>query len=557
MIRPPIRTCVVARAAKILTLAAGTLAVVAVSALAGWSPAEAQSPEDGGSGEAAEVTDLPVVEETLDNGMRILVLPRQTSPTVSFVVRYGVGSVNEHVGNTGIAHVLEHLLFKGTETIGALDLESERELFEAMDALQDSILAERARRPRPDTSRIRILRDSIRALEDSASAFAVSNELDRIYSENGARNLNATTEMEGTTYFVQLPANRTELWFALEADRMSNPVFREFYAERDVVAEERRTRLDDSPAGNLSAEHLATVFQVHPYGVPPIGHMSDIQTLTRDQVREYYETYYGARNAVVAVVGDVDPDEVLSWAREYLGRVPSGREPPPVLTQEPEQRGERRARVAFDAEPQVWVSWPVVDAFHDDRPALEMLSSILSGGRTSRLQRRMVQEDRIATYVTSSVGPGQLYPGHFGILMVPRAPHTTAELEGVLQEELDRIRNAPPAPAELARVRNQLEAGRIRRLASNIGLAFQLAASESLYDDWRATFEYTSRLQEVTPEDVQRAVRRYFLPEKRTVTVLVRKDTASARPPEEPEESPEGSPDKSPGDGADDPDGAP
>ncbi|MDX1568230.1 MAG: pitrilysin family protein [Longimicrobiales bacterium] len=459
--------------------------------------------------------------------MRILVLPRETSPTVAFVVRYGVGSVNEHVGNTGIAHVLEHLLFKGTETIGAGDVQAERELFREMDALQDSILSELARRPRPDSSRIGMLRDSIRALEDRAAAFAVSNELDRVYSENGARNLNATTEMEGTTYFVELPSNRAELWFSLEADRMANPVFREFYAERDVVAEERRSRLDDSPAGNLAAEHLATVFQAHPYGVPSIGYMSDIQTLTREDVREYYDTYYGARNAVVGIAGDVDSDQILEWAREYLGRVPEGREPPPVLTRESEQRGERRTEVAFDAEAQMWVGWPVVDAFHEDRPALDILSAVLTGGRTSRLQRRLVQEERIATFVSSSLGPGQLYPGHFGVQMVPRAPHTLEELEAALYDELDRLRESPPDSSELTRVRNQLEAGRIRRLASNMGLAFQLAVSESLYGDWRATFEYTTRLQDVTPEDVQRVVRTYFLPEKRTVSRLVPENSGS------------------------------
>lgn len=475
-----------------------------------------------GSSDAGVNTDLPVVAETLPNGMRVLVLPRTTAPTVSFVVRYGVGSVNEHVGNTGIAHVLEHLLFKGTETLGTENVEAERELFGIMDALQDSILEELARRPRPDSGRIRTLRDSIRSLEDSAATFVVSNELDRIYSENGSRNLNATTDLEGTTYFVELPANRARLWFVLEGDRMANPVFREFYAERDVVAEERRTRVEDSPSGKLATEHLATIFHAHPYGVPAIGFMSDIRTLTRPDLRAYYETYYGARNAVVAVVGDVEPDSIVRWARDYLGRVSPGREPPPVLTREPEQRGERRSRVVFDAEPQVQVSWRVVDAFHEDRPALDILSALLTGGRTARLQRRLVQEDRIATYVASSIGPGQLYPGAFGVQMVPRSPHTTEELEDALYEEVDRLRSTPPDSSEIQRVRNQLEASRVRRLASNMGLAYQLAASESLYGDWRATFEYTSRLEAVTPREVQGVVERYFVSESRTVTTLAR-----------------------------------
>lgn len=467
---------------------------------------------------------LPVVEDTLENGMRILVLSRPAPPTVSFVVRYAVGSVNERLGNTGIAHLLEHLLFKGTPTIGTRNVAAERELFRVMDALQDSILREAGRLPRPDSARIRQLRDSIRALEDSARSFVVSNEYDEILSRNGARNLNAMTTEEATTYYVQLPSNRARLWFVMEADRMADPVFREFYTERDVVAEERRSRVDTNPAGRMYETHMASAFRVHPYGVPVIGHMSDIEQLTRPQVRAYYDRYYGARNAVVAIVGAVDPDSVLAWADLYLGRVPPGREPPPVLTREPEQRGERRTEVIFDAQSHLKVGWKVRDVFHDDTPALLVLSSLLTGGRTSRLHTRMVQRDRVATFVSSSIGPGDLHPGLFTVDAYPRAPHQPAELEAVLYEELARLAETPPDLPELQRVRNQLEASRIRRLKSNFGLAFQLAGSASLFGDWAATFRYTRRLQEVTPEDVQRVARRYFRPENRTVTVLVTED---------------------------------
>lgn len=482
-------------------------------------------------GQVLEGEDLPVVEDTLTNGMRILVLPRTGSPTVSFVVRYGVGSVQEHVGNTGIAHLLEHMLFKGTTTVGTQDLQAERALFPRMDSVADAIRSERARIPRPDSARLQHLRDSLDALEDSARTFVVSNEFDRILSENGARNLNATTGVEGTTYYVQLPANRVKLWFVLEADRMANPVFREFYTERDVVAEERRTRFDTSPGGRMHEAHLSTAYRAHPYGVPVIGYMSDIRNLTRGQARDYYERYYGAKNAVVAIVGDLEPDSVLRWSEEYLGRIRPGERPDPVLTREPEQRGERRNEVVFDAGPQIHVGWHTVDTFHEDRPALLMLSSILTGGRTSRLQRRLVQEERIATFVSSSVGPGALHPGHFTIRASPRDPHTTGELESAIYEELDRLRRSPPDQDELQRVRNQLEASRIRRLESNFGLASQLAASASLYGDWRTTFRFTSRLQDVTPEDVRRVVRTYFDEENRTVTTLVPEDPEDRRAP--------------------------
>ncbi len=374
-----------------------------------------------------------------------------------------------------------------------------------------------------------MLRDSIRVLEDSARSFVVSNEFDEILSRNGSRNLNAMTTEEATTYYVQLPANRAKLWFVLEGDRMTNPVLREFYAERDVVAEERRSRVDTNPAGRMYETHMASAFRVHPYGVPVIGHMSDIEQLTRPQVRAYYERYYGARNAVVAVVGAVEPDSILAWGHRYLGRAPRGEDPPAVLAREPAQRGERRTEVVFDARPHLKIGWKVRDVFHEDTPALLILSSLLTGGRTSRLHRRMVQEERVATFISSSIGPGDLHPGLFTVDAYPRAPHEPAELEAIVYEELERLAETPPDLPELQRVRNQLEASRIRRLKSNFGLAFQLAASASLFDDWAATFRYTRRLQEVTPEDVRRVARRYFRPEDRTVTVLVTEE----RGPEE------------------------
>jgi len=473
--------------------------------------------------------DLPVVEDTLDNGLRIVVLPRKSSPTVSFVVRYGVGSVNEHVGDTGISHLIEHMLFKGTTTVGTRNVEAEHALFRRIDALQDSILELKGVRGVPTGARIRRMQRAMSTLGDSARTFVVNNEFDRILSRNGARNLNATTDDEATTYYVELPANRAKLWFVMEADRMENPVFREFYRERDVVAEERRTRIEDNPAGLLYEEHLASAFHVHPYGVPAIGYMSDIQNLTREQARAYYEEYYGARNAVVAVVGDVQPDSVLQWADAYLGRVRPGRTPDPVLTKEPKQRGERRNEVVFEAGSQLQIGWHVTSIFDADMPAVLMLSSILTGGRTSRLEKRLVQDERIATFVGSTVGPGELYPALFSIQAVPRSPHTTEELEAAIDEELDSLRHMPPDSSELQRVRNQLEASRIRRLESNLGLALQLASSVSEFGDWRTTFRFTDRLERVRPEDVRRIVRTYFTQENRTVTVLVPPEQGLAR----------------------------
>jgi len=466
---------------------------------------------------------LPVTEVTLENGLRVLVLPRPGAPTVSFVMQFRIGGVNERLGTTGIAHLLEHLLFKGTESIGTNAHEAEIPLFGEMDAAHDTLLEARGA---GDPDRVAELSARITELEDQARWLVVSNEFDRILTRAGARGLNATTTSESTVYYVELPANRTELFFALEADRMAHPVFREFYTERDVVTEERRQRIDTSPGGVLYETHLATAFLMHPYGVPVVGYMSDLETLRRPDVEAYYRRYYGAANAVLAVVGAVEPEQVAAWARRYLSALPSGTRPPAVLAVEPEQRGERRVTVEWDAQPQLRIGWHVPEATHADAPALAILSSILSGGRTSRLHRRLVLEDRTATGVFTSLGPGSLYPQLFQIEATPRSPHTPAEVEAAIYEEIERLASEGPSEEEVERVRNQIEAGAIRRIQANLGLAMQIADSESLFGDWRETFRSTARLAAVTPDDVRRVAARYFDASNRTVATLATREGA-------------------------------
>lgn len=464
---------------------------------------------------------LPVHEVTLANGMRFLVLQREGAPTVSFVTRFGVGGVNEHPGTTGIAHLLEHMLFKGTSSIGTRDIEAERALFARMDAAHDTLIAARAR---GDSALAAALRSRIDTLEDSARAYVVPNELDRIFTEAGARGLNATTSNDATTYFVELPANRTELWFVLEADRMRDPVFREYYTERNVVTEERRLRIETSPFGRLYEEHLSAAYTVHPYGVPVVGYMSDLETLSRTDVESYYRRFYGPGNAVVAIVGDLDPRQVETWAHRYFESIPEGEATPPVLAEEPRQLGERRITVEWDAEPRLRIGWHIPSSLHPDAPALGILGAVLSGGRTTRLQRRLVIEDRIATAVSTSTGPGERYPGLLFIDAVPQSPHTTLELEQAIYEEIARLAAEGPTEAELERVRNQLEAGNVRRIDANLGLAFQLADSESLTGDWRSTFRQSVRLGAVTADDVRRVAAEYLTASNRTVAVLARRE---------------------------------
>ncbi|MDH5758136.1 MAG: insulinase family protein [Gemmatimonadota bacterium] len=469
---------------------------------------------------AAQEPDLPVTDFTLENGMRFVVLPRRASPTVAFITRFEIGGANEHLGVTGVAHLLEHLLFKGTTTVGTRDPDREVPLFGAMDAAHDTLVRLRGSRAR-DTLRMRSLGTRIEALEDTARQYVVGNEFDAILTRAGAQGLNATTTNDATSYFVELPANRAELWFVMEADRMQNPVFREFYTERDVVMEERRMRVESEPSGALYEAHLSAAYRVHPYGVPVVGYMSDLENLGREMVDAYYRRYYGPNNAIVTVVGDVDVRQVERWARAYFANIPPSDPPPPILAVEPVQNGERRVEVVLDAQPQLRIGWHVPDAFHPDAPAIVMTSALLTGGRSTRLYHSLVQDDRLATAVFTSLGPGSRYPQLFQIDATPRSPHTPAEVEEAIYGMLDSLATYGPDEDELDRIKNSVAASTVRRLQSNLGLAFQLSESVALFGDWRETFRVTDTLRNVTTEDVRRVVSTYLTAENRTVATIV------------------------------------
>jgi predicted Zn-dependent peptidase len=465
---------------------------------------------------------LAVVKHVLPNGMTFLLLSRPGAPTVSFVTHFRAGGVDEWTGISGTAHLFEHMLFKGSRTIGTNDLAAEQALFPRIDAAADSFTAEFRKGAMTDSARLQRLRERIKQLEDSARAFVVSNELDRILTENGAVGLNASTSSDVTNYFFSLPANRAQLWFILESDRLKNPVLREFYSEREVVMEERRLRTETQPFGMLIEEYLEAAFRAHPYGRPVVGHASEIQAVSRTSALEYFRRFYGPNNAVVAIVGDINVDSMKAWANRYFADIPAGEPHRPVVTQEPPQHGERRINVEFDANPQVLLGYHVPSAQHPDAPALQVLSQILTAGRTSRLFQRLVIRDRVATTIGGFQFPGSLYPRLFTFQGVPIAPHTTDEIEKAVYDELDRIQREPPTPEELQRVRNQVEAASIQRLQSNFGLAFQLSNSEALWYDWRQTFRDQAALARVTAADVQRVAGTYFTPTNRTVATLVR-----------------------------------
>jgi predicted Zn-dependent peptidase len=481
-----------------------------------------------GSASGANLEDR-VVQHRLANGLTVLLMERHQAPIVAVNLTYKVGGVQEHNGITGVAHLYEHMAFKGSRIIGVTDAEKERPLLEELDRLAEAITAEAAKGPAADQAHISTLRKQFSEVEAQANRLVVPSELASLYQRHGGVGLNATTGKDLTRYFLSFPSNRLPLWAALESDRMANAVLREFYKEKNVVLEERRQRTDNSPNGRLHEAFSAAAFQAHPYGLPVIGWPSDLETLSRAQTEAFFQTYYGPANAVLAIVGDLNVAETIALIDRTFGRLPARPASPQVLTKELPQTGERRVEVEYPAEPSLLIGYRKPQAGHPDDDVFDVIEALLSEGRTSRLFRKLIQERQIAVGVSAySDYPGALYPNLFVVGGSPRAPHTTAEVEQAVYEELDRLKREPVAPRELEKILNQLDAGLVRSLRSNGGMASRLAYAQAIHGNWREAFQRRDRIARVTADDIRRVAAAYFVKSNRTVATLVKPDGMKA-----------------------------
>lgn len=458
-----------------------------------------------------------VVEHTLKNGMKLLLVERHTSPTVAAWIRFRVGSVDERSDERGIAHLLEHMLFKGTTTLGTRDYAAEKPLLDRIEQTGQALIAEKAKKEKSDAARISQLTQELAKQEAEAGRYVIKDEFFELYAKNGGVGYNAFTSRDGTTYLISLPSNKLELWAAIESDRMQNAVLREFYTERAVVMEERRRSYDSDPESRLWETFLASSYLAHPYGQPTIGWMSDIENLTRSKAERFFRDYYGPQSAIVAIVGDIDTKAVIALVERYFGSIPPGRQPQPVTAEEPKQGGERRIELIAESQPTLMIGFHKPAICSPDDYVFDVMSTILGHGRTSRLYRKLVIETQIATDLAVFDAPGSRYPNLLVISAYPRAPHTVREVEQAVLTELERLKNEPVSERELQRVLNGIEFEEARRMGANGGLARNLTEFEALTGSWRYMTEYRRRVAAVTPADIRRVANDYFTRENRMV----------------------------------------
>ena len=461
-----------------------------------------------------------VVEKTLPNGLKVLLLPRPGAPVISMVVYADVGGVNENQNATGLAHIFEHMAFKGTKIVGTNDPVKEAEAMKKVDEAFAALRAERFRRPRPDEAKLKELEAAVRKAEDEADKYVIPNEFTQITERAGAYGLNAFTAFDQTVYMYSLPSNKLELWAALESDRFTDPILRQFYKEKDVIMEEKRMG-ESQPTSRLIDDFFPVAYKQHMYRSFVIGNMADLQNITRAQAMEWFDKYYRAKNLTAVVVGDLDPATAMPIIEKYMGRIPSGREPEPVVTVEPPQRAEKRIIMEDPAQPFLIIGYHRPDANDPDYSVYEALSDILGGGRSSRLYKSLVKEKKLALQAGSSATvEGEKYPGIFLVYAVPNKGKTNAECEAAIYEEIENMKAEPVTADELAGVKARAKVKFIEGIDSNMGLAMNLAMADNIKGNWRELFKVLDQIDRVTADDIMRVAKKTFVKSNRTVGMI-------------------------------------
>jgi len=456
---------------------------------------------------------------TLDNGMRIILVEQHAAPVVSFDLMFNVGGVDEPPGLGGIAHMVEHMAFKGTESIGTDHPQQEQQALTDVEILAYALNNAQAR---GDAALAKQLQQEFMAARQQAHALASQAPLDDLFSVNGAVGLNASTGYDYTHYVVSLPANRLELYARVYADVMQNAVFRSFYAERDVVREERRQRSEDDPQGALFEPFLAAAFPGQSYGRPLIGTAAAIESYTATEAHAFYHSFYAPDRAVLVAVGDLDPTAAMATLTRYFGALPDQATLHTQFRAPAPQTAERRVQVPFKAQPQIVIGYHKPTYPSRDAYVLDLVDALLGQGRTSRLYKRLVVQDQVAAGVsTSSAFPGTRLPNLFVIQALPQSPHTTADVEADVYDELHKLATEPVGDRELQKVKNLVRATTLRTWSSNAGLAQNLAYNELFAGGWEHLMSDLDTYDSVTTAEIMAVAARTFTAQNRTVAVLV------------------------------------
>jgi predicted Zn-dependent peptidase len=459
--------------------------------------------------------------KTLSNGLTVVLSQRPEAPVFSFFTIVDVGSAQDPRDSTGLAHMFEHMAFKGTDQIGTRNWPAEKAALGKVEEAYAAYTYERHLPAGGDPGKVAELEKAWKAAMTEAQRYVIPNQFDEIVEANGGVGMNARTAEDDTAYFYSFPANRFELWAYLESQRFLHPALREFYKERDVVMEERRMRTDSDPIGRLIEQFQAAAFIAHPYHQPAIGWYSDLQTFSATDAQKFFDRYYVPSNMVIGIVGDLSPAEALPVIEKYFGQLPTRPKPEEITTVEPPQNAERRVVLRGESQPFYVEAYHRPDYRSADDAVFDAISDIMSNGRVSRLYRSLVRDKQIAVEAAGFSGlPGVKYPHLFAFYAVPVPGHTPQELADGIHAEIERLKSSYVSDEELRMFKTRAKADLIRSLADNEGLATELATLQLRYGDWRELFRQLDRYDKVTKEDIQRVANQIFQPENRTVGIL-------------------------------------
>src|SRR5579871_2747809 len=453
-----------------------------------------------------------ITTKVLPNGLTIIICERPEAPVFSYTTFVDAGDVNDPWGQSGLAHMFEHLAFKGTTEIGTRDWPDEKKALEKVEAADQAYEAEYLKPVGRDEAKLKQLHEEFKQAQADAEKYVIPNQFTEVAERNGAHGLNASTGLDETVYFWSMPENRLQLWAWMESGRLADVVPREFYKERDVVMEERRMSVDSDPEGRLVEQFAATAYVAHPYGRSNIGWPSELSQITATEAMNFHRAYYVGSNIVVAVVGDVKASEAMPLLEKYFSKVPGGPKPEDMTTVEPRQFAEKEVVIHEQTQP-IYLEGYHRPSYKDpDDNVYDAISDILSNGHVSRLYRSLVRDQQIAAEAAGFSGfPGQKYPGLFAFIAVPLPGHTPAEMRDAIHKEIDKLKTADVTDEELQMYKTRTRADLLRSLNDNQGLANALSEYQTRYGDWRELFRQLDRVDKVTKADIRRVANKVFV----------------------------------------------